>query len=433
MTTMLEPGAEIVLPRHGSSWRIDEVLGEGGEGRVYALRSAAGDGGDRLALKWYWPEAAHPDRLTALTALTQRPAPSDAYLWPLETVTATDGSFGYVMAIRPPQFRPVADLLTGTVDVPFSVVVRLCMGLADAFLRLHAQGLCYRDISLGNVLFDPSTGAPLVCDTDNVGIDGHERARVLGTSRFMAPEVVRGEAQPSIATDLYSLAVLVFYLLMLHHPLLGRRELQIECFDREAERLLFGSEPVFAFDPQDDSNRPDPVVHGAVLAYWPLYPAYIRDDFVRAFTVGLVDPQRRVREGVWRSHLSRLLDGIARCACGRENFTDDGVAVGPCWSCGADLPPSVRLRLADRVLVLNPGTRLTRHHLRRDYDHATTVGSVVAHPERPDVWGLRNDSDGPWTVTGPDDVVRMVEPGRSVGLVLQTRIDLGSATAVIEG
>ena len=72
-------------------------------------------------------------------------------------------------------------------DASFSTVAKLCMGLADCFLQLHAQGLCYRDISLGNVFFDPRTGRPLVCDNDNVGVDGRDQARVLGTSRFMAP------------------------------------------------------------------------------------------------------------------------------------------------------------------------------------------------------------------------------------------------------
>ena len=97
-----------------------------------------------------------------------------------------------MMPLRPVDFLPIADLLTGRADASFSTVATLCMGLADSFLKLHAQGLCYRDISLGNVFFDPGTGQPLVCDNDNVGIDGREPARVLGTSRFMAPEIVRG-------------------------------------------------------------------------------------------------------------------------------------------------------------------------------------------------------------------------------------------------
>ncbi len=428
---MLPVGTQLVLPRHGGSWRVGVLLGEGGQGAVHQLDSL--DGRPSLALKWYRPESAHPDQRVALTRLAQLPAPSDSFLWPLEVLDGPEGGFGYVMPLRPSSYLPIADLLTGRADASFSAVARLCMGLADSFLRLHAQGLCYRDISLGNVFFDPTTGLPLICDNDNVGIDGHEPARVLGTSRFMAPEVVRGEAQPSTATDLYSLAVLLFYLLMFHHPLQGRRELAYACFDREAEKELFGTQPLFVFDPLDHSNAPDPAIHGSVLEYWALYPPYIRDDFVRAFTAGLDKPAQRVREGLWRSHLSRLLDGVMVCSCGRENLTDDGIPMGPCWACKRDLRLPVRLTFGPRVLVLNAGTRVTRHHLRRDYAYDDAVAEVVSHPSRPDLWGLRNLTERTWKATAPDGSAQEVPPGRSLGLVVGTKIDFGPAIGKLAG
>ena len=61
-----------------------------------------------------------------------------------------------------------------------------------------------------------------IVDCDNIGLDeGH--IAVLGTPRFMAPEIVHGESMPCAATDLYSLAVMLFFLLMHGHPLDGRR------------------------------------------------------------------------------------------------------------------------------------------------------------------------------------------------------------------
>jgi DNA-binding helix-hairpin-helix protein with protein kinase domain len=427
----IETNAELALAGLGGQWRVGAVLGEGGQGSVYALHPLA-EGRRSLALKWYRPEASHPQQRKALLRLTEQAAPSEEFIWPLEVVDGPDGSFGYVMPILPASYVPLSALLTGKADASFSTVTRLCMGLADSFLKLHAQGLCYRDISLGNVFFDLASGRPLVCDNDNVGVDGRDDARVMGTSRFMAPEIVRGEAAPSTATDLYSLAVLIFYVLMVHHPLQGRRELEFECFDRDAETLLFGQQPKFVFDPLDDSNAPDPTVHATVLQFWPLYPPYIRSEFVQAFTAGLTDPKRRVREGMWRSKLSRLLDGIAICPCGKENFTDDGAAT-TCWACGTQIPPPVCLDIAGRILVLNPGTRLTRHHLRRDYDYASTLGEVAAHPTRPGAWGLRNLSDTPWRVRLPTGTEIEVAPERSVGLVAGTEIEIGGTVLTIRG
>ena len=42
----------------------------------------------------------------------------------------------------------------------------LGMELAGSFLALHAQGLCYRDISFSNVFFDPATGIPRISSSD---------------------------------------------------------------------------------------------------------------------------------------------------------------------------------------------------------------------------------------------------------------------------
>jgi hypothetical protein len=128
-----------------------------------------------------------------------------------------------------------------------------------------------------------------------------------------------------------------------------------------------------------------------------------------------------------------LLDGIVVCVCGRENLTDDGVVLAPCWSCGLDIEPPVRLQFGGRVLVLNAGTRVTRHHLVRDYSYDQAVGEVVPHPSRPSLWGLRNLTAGTWQVTGADGTRQEVPPGRSVGLVLGCAIDFGRATGTIVG
>jgi len=54
-------------------------------------------------------------------------------------------------------------------------------------LRLHSQGLCYRDISFANVFFDPTIGDVRICDNDNVDVSGTESGGVLGTPRLHGP------------------------------------------------------------------------------------------------------------------------------------------------------------------------------------------------------------------------------------------------------
>ena len=59
-------------------------------------------------------------------------------------------------------------------------------------------------------------------------------------------------------------------------------------------------------DPADGANGPVPGTHDWVVARWRAMPAFLRDLFVRSFTVGLLSPEARVLESEWRSAMARL-------------------------------------------------------------------------------------------------------------------------------
>lgn len=445
MSELLQPGCEVFAEGLNVPCRVEKLLGAGGQGEVYRARM---DGQD-LALKWYFAVTLDRDpRLRQrLERAILRGAPSDRFLWPIQIVAApgTPG-FGYLMPLREPRFKGLVDLMTGRADPSFAALATAGFELVQNYYLLHSRGLCYRDISFGNVFFDPATGEVRICDTDNVDENGQEGG-VSGTPDFMAPEIVRGEASPSAQSDLHSLAVLLFYILHIHHPLDGRAKLRIHSWDAPARRRLYGERPVFIFDPADPSNQAvgrdqDPSGEGGAnaLAYWKLYPRFLRKLFTRAFTDGLRDPEHgRVREVEWRRAMTRLRDSIIYCRCGRENFydaeavRDSGGKPGPCWSCGREIRLPYRIKLGNDVVMLNHDTVLYPHHLDRDggYDFSRPMARVVAHPADPDVWGLENRGTEKWTVTLPDLRVVDVEPGRRVSLAGGVRIHFGPTTGEV--
>lgn len=429
---MLQPGDAVNLADRGPA-TIDALLGQGGQGAVYRAFTA---NGQHLAVKWYFSDSATAEQRASLELLIERGAPSPRFLWPLDLVERNgDSSFGYAMDIRPPAYKGLADLLAGRVEVNLTTLSTMGRELAEAYLMLHNQGLCYRDVSYGNVFFDPDTGRVLICDNDNVGVNGASTSRVLGTRRFMAPEIVRREALPSIATDHYSLSVLLFMTFMVGHPLIGRREREFHGWDAvTAETVLFGTDPLFIYDPADGRNAPDPELHAAVIANWDLYPEYVQALFTQAFTTGLHDAtEGRVRDGVWRLAFARLHDLVRVCPlCGKQNFFDPARAKAKCWSCAGELLPPLRLRFERSLLVLADDTRVHRHHLQLDYDYTNPIGRVVQHPERPGVWGLANTGQGAWVVSLPDGRGRIVEPGQTIGLIRGMRVDFGGKTATLD-
>lgn len=439
----LRPG-QTVTTSSGQPCTVVKFLGGGGQGEVYS----ASWGNAPVALKWYSPETATPTQRKALKYLVDRPAPSDAFLWPLDIATSDNiKTYGYVMPLRDERFSGLTALVKGKVDASFRVLVNFGLGLVSNMLKLHAQGLCYRDINFGNAFFDPKTGEALICDNDNVTTNRNKDAQILGTPDFMAPELVRGDvsAVPDLSTDLHSLAVLLFYIFHQTHPLIGKRQLAIKSWDLPARRKMLGREPLFIFDPKDRSNEPvdqavDPLKTAGhfALIYWPIYPQFLRDIFTQAFTAGLHDPSHaRVRESQWIDTLSKLRDSIFRCkACNRENFHDIS-SDRPCWRCKAavSLPP--RIKIGKATVCLSADSRLYEGHLvaGSSTNPLAVAAEVVAHPSSKEKLGLRNCTTVKWIANVLDASGKRsqieIEPRKSLMIMPGVTVNFGTASGEI--
>src|ERR1041385_364517 len=432
MDQILKPNQKVQTTSSGSSCVVGSFLGGGGQGEVYRAIL----GGRPVALKWYYSASGTAEQQKALETLIKMGAPSDRFLWPMELAQATGTpGFGYLMPLRDPRFKGIVDMMKRRIEPSFRALATVGLELSHSFLQLHTKGLCYRDISFGNAFFDPNSGEVLICDNDNVAIDNQSRSAVYGTPRFMAPEIVRGDAVPSTQTDLFSLAVLLFYMFVMHHPLEGKKELAIKCLDLPAMKKLYGTEPLFIFDPDDNSNAPDPQYHRNAVAFWTVYPGFPRDVFTKAFTNGIRDPQHgRVRESNWRAVMVRLRDSIIYCThCNAENFYHAEEETDRCWSCRRQLRLPPRVRIGKNFVMLNHDTFLFAHHVdeEKKYDFTHPVAAVTKHPIDPEIWGLKNLSLQTWSTTNHKGEVKDVSPGRSVTLALGTRINFGHAEGEI--
>lgn len=436
MGQFLKDKQKIVTPS-GSEYRVEECVGSGGQGEVYRVSAKGKD----WALKWYSPEQATEEQRRSLEALVQKGSPTENFLWPLEVVSSPEiNGFGYIMPLAPKKFKKMERLMMSKknpkkINPTFRALTTAGFYLADSFYHLHINGLAYRDISFGNVFLDPNDGDIVLLDNDNVSINKTKtKNSILGTMRFMAPEIVRLEAAPSTETDCYSLAVLLFYMFYISHPLEGKRESEIACFDEPAMKKLYGYDPLFIFDPIDSSNAPDPERHKNAQVYWNLYPQFFNDLFTRAFTDGIKNPmQGRVVESQWRSAFMKLRDSIIYCQhCGCESFYDvetikkTGGALPKCWKCKTEITLPMRLKIGNLVVMLNHNTKLYPYHLDPlVYDLSKPVAEINRSPTNPHLWGLKNLSDKNWLVTRTDGTTAEVAVGKSVALGKGIKINFG--------
>jgi serine/threonine protein kinase len=431
MNWLLPEGASLSFHGLDQSLRILRGLGGGTQGQVFAVELEGSGRGEALALKWYLPSCIRrdPQLRARLHQSIRLGAPNADFLWPLALLepaaSEPTSSFGYLMPLRPEGFVGAHLHAGGELEISLQNVVQACFRLADGFHHLHLKGLCYKDVSLGNLFLQPSGGRILICDNDNVDIDGQGQGSVLGTPGFMAPEVLLGQARPSASSDLFSLAVLLFRLLTRHDPFRGQLELAIRCLDEPARRRLYGEEALFIFDPVDARNRPDPIEHAAALITWPIYPTGLQRLFEQSFSAGLRQPALRTLTGQWTQALGRCLDQRQLCPhCGQETFPEPGHP-GQCWSCGGALPQPLRLQLPQAQVVAAAGNALYPHHFDALATPSldTALARLVAHPSEPGLLGLQNLSERAWHGQLSSGAELTLEPGKTCNLAALQQLD----------
>jgi len=192
--------------------------------------------------------------------------------------------------------------------------LQTCSIMASAVRRLHFGGLAHSDLSHNNVLIDPKHGDACVIDIDSLVVPGLAPPSVLGTPGYIAPEVVTGQAMPSIETDLHALAVLIYETLLLRHPLQGPK---IHSKNPEEDELLaMGAKALYIEHPEDPSNRPrEPIAIPA--SRLGMHLDYL---FQKTFIHGLHNPRLRATASEWEKGLTKTLDLIHPSPDGKNWF-----------------------------------------------------------------------------------------------------------------
>lgn len=428
--TAFTKGSAIPL-QNGDIAVIKNKIGEGGQGNVYLVDI----GGKEYALKWYHKMAlVEPEKFYAnLENNIEQGAPTSAFLWPKYLTVNIDGEFGYVMDLKPKEYRSFSDFLLTKVKFPsISVVINAALNITNGFRELHRNGFSYQDLNDGNFFINPQNGDVLICDTDNVAPYG-ESLGIAGKARYMAPEVVRNIKRPDIMTDRFSLSVILFRLLFLDHPLEGKRTL-CPCLTEELEQKFYGKAPLFIYDKNDTSNAPVRGVHCNVIRLWRFYPKFIREKFTQAFSQEcMCGGKPRPTDNDWQITFTKLRDCIVKCPCGGETFLDLNADESNCINCGTRIPRPPILLTKKYKVALFPGNKIYRCHTDEDSDDFTRVdGQIIRSQNRSDIWGLRNLSNNDWTVTQKDGSECTLENGKVQIIVKTESIDFGNCIGTIE-
>lgn len=433
---ILPRGLEFGLSTGGTGF-VGEYIGGGGQGSVYAADCT----GRKLALKWYHANVPMIDvtlRSRLMRMIRQGP-PDQNFVWPLALVEIPGKtSFGYVMPLISSDRRALQDMFVQPpkrFNLTLAARAAACLAIATSFQNLHATGYCYQDINFGGFFVDPFRGSVQICDADNIAVDGVQGG-VYGTRKFMAPEVLRREAIPSTRTDMYSMAVLFFYMIFNWHPLDGKHELSYAIIDQAAEMELYGRNPLFLFDVNNTNNGPVLKKHDWVVARWKAMPETLRSLFTRVFTIGLMRPETRPVESEWRGALDQLQESVVACmACGFEHGVDRVMVRSghACVTCEAILALPPLLSSGNEPVLLKARRKIFGYQLATGFIFRDTapLASVESHPHDPTILGLLNTQSGAWSVSTAENKPMRIEPGKTVRIIDGLTVDFGERRARI--
>ncbi len=210
------------LPARIGSYRILEVLGEGGMGTVYLAEQTAGLK-RRVALKLIRPTLVEREAFLRFKAERQALArmnhPHIAQVF--EAGTVDDGQPYIAMEYVP------GKAITGYCDrrrPPMGPLLELLIAVAEGVAHAHRRGIIHRDIKPSNVLVMEDQGKPLVKIIDfgiakltDATTQLTKAGAVLGTVAYMSPEQIRGDPVDH-RTDVFSFGVLMYELLIHRLP-----------------------------------------------------------------------------------------------------------------------------------------------------------------------------------------------------------------------
>lgn len=213
-------------PHELGPWQLVRLIGEGKLCRVYQARakgnaqvSAANYALKVLRAEWHHDSAAiEVLRREALVGRTI----SHPRLVPILSAQVAQAPYFVVMPFLPG--KPLDQWLSQGRRFPLPVSLWMARQMAEALRELHRKGWMHADVKPSNIMLSPGGHATLI-DFGFARRPGEERSivdrSVVGTARYIAPEMICSALRHDIRSDIYSLGATLYELLAGHPPWSG--------------------------------------------------------------------------------------------------------------------------------------------------------------------------------------------------------------------
>jgi DNA-binding helix-hairpin-helix protein with protein kinase domain len=318
----LSKGME-VKDKEGRTYTVKDKIGEGAQGAVYDTENGAfllkvlrvdeeKRQGIERHFKWIMKQRI-PNEARIITPVAILQEPLIGYI--MKKAKGHESLNRYLFPGTNCSLGEWYNIQTGGIRKRLEIAI----SLSKCYRQLHLQGLCYCDVSPNNVLVARNQKSIVLIDSDNLTSPSLFSSSVLGTPRYIAPELFTLGKQPNSISDTYSFAVILFELLRLGHPLIGDA---ISAGSPEMEEDAVKGNAVYVDHPSDESNRNTSILPADIIL-----TVELKELFRRMFVDGLHDYMKRPTLYEFTSALQKAEDQLVKCdnpECQAYYFVQDG-------------------------------------------------------------------------------------------------------------
>lgn len=210
------------------NYRICELLGQGGMGRVYvAVHSKLGR---KVAIKVLRDELSSNPMTVSRFFDEARAVNRISHPNIVEVTDFIDQPSAYIMELL--YGEDLADRLTRESVPPLATTLSICSQMASALAATHAAGIIHRDLKPDNIFLVDRDGREFVklldfgvaklTDPGGQGVRVRSTAagQIIGTPEYMAPEQADGQ-QVDYRADIYSLGIVLYLMVAGELPFRG--------------------------------------------------------------------------------------------------------------------------------------------------------------------------------------------------------------------
>jgi eukaryotic-like serine/threonine-protein kinase len=210
-------------------YRIEELINEGGMGAVYRGTHILMD--KTVAVKVLHPALAADDKIVARFSREARAASRISHPHALNVTDFGESGNGIVFLVMEYlKGETLKEVIHGQGQMPLARVIEIIRQICGALEAAHAEGVVHRDLKSDNImLLDVGGDWAKVLDfgiakiTEKVGQDPALTAPnlIIGTPQYMSPEQCSQAAEIDSRSDIYSLGVILYEMLVGHVPFTG--------------------------------------------------------------------------------------------------------------------------------------------------------------------------------------------------------------------